>query len=182
MKYVIFGALALLTVLGLTFAFGNLSLPEPQRGPTAGPRVPSYSWAEMREIEQRSEQLEVGIRQTREFHLFFREIRDELWAKKLQLGEAADRVVVKARELSPVYLKAALSRYPDLPERHAVELAILLYLSTELEICRGEPPCSAEALEQLYCETFASSEMTPELERALSTIPFQHSGTATAHP
>jgi len=168
MRYVL--PLSVLAAIGIVFALSEFTLSgQTKEGCLDQPRIPNYTFAEMRKIDDCTRELDAVKGRQVTFSSAFDDVRVAVWKGEVDVFAAADRVVELARVNSPVYLKVAAERFPDLSERERVLILMTGVLAVEVKFQRWQALSSQERLEEILCELSVSPEMNPQLDRELST-------------
>src|SRR5437867_221706 len=95
------------------------------------PRIPAYSWAEMRAIGEQAERTKAKARGVFRFHDRLQDVKSDLRAGTISLVEAADILHAVAARDNPAFLKSLEWDMPDSPLREKFALLLLGHLREE---------------------------------------------------
>jgi hypothetical protein len=165
----------MLLIAGVAFAltFGNLDLPWGESSGRTQTMIPEYTLADILAIQAEAESLNHICQRAFRFHRTLEETKVELWAERLSLAKAADRVIAAAERDSPRFLRALANRFPGISIREKVALVLLGHL-TARKVGSAE---QASVPEALRCELVSWPGVHPTLfayldgdERPMATI------------
>ena len=157
MKYLVTLLIFIIVFVAVAFAPG---VPEVGDSEQYAPRIPAYTWAEMRAIGEHAEGTEEKARGVFRFHDRLQAVKADLRTGTISLAEATDSLHAAAARDNPAFLKSLACERPDSPLREKFALVLLGHLREELRT-GATSSIETRILEKLYAELAAWPGVSP---------------------